>query len=108
MVLGLLKNFEGFGFLGLCNLNDYLSVFSWINEGFGLYWGIVVVFIVVIFVYVLFSCYIMGFNIKFIGEVFKVVCFGGVNLICLVIFCMCVLGVFVGFVGFFEVFGFFG
>jgi simple sugar transport system permease protein len=79
MSLGLLKNPDGFGFPGSRNLKDYPSATSWINEGFGLHWGVAAAFIAVIFAYVLLSRHIMGFNIKLTGEAPKAARFGGVN-----------------------------
>ena len=105
MALGLLKNPEGFGFPGSRNLNDYPSASSWINEGFGLHWGIAAAFIAVIFAYVLLSRHIMGFNIKLTGEAPKAARFGGVNPTRLVIFCMCASGALAGLAGLFEVSG---
>ncbi|WP_370231272.1 ABC transporter permease [Cognatishimia sp.] len=105
MALGLLKNPDGFGFPGSRNLNDYPSANSWINEGFGLHWGIAAAFIAVIFAYVLLSRHIMGFNIKLTGEAPKAARFGGVNPTRLVIFCMCASGALAGLAGLFEVSG---
>lgn len=105
MSLGLLKNPEGFGFPGSRNFNSYPSATSWINEGFGLHWGIAAAFIAVIFAYVLLSRHIMGFNIRLTGEAPKAARFGGVNPTRLVIFCMCASGALAGLAGMFEVSG---
>ena len=105
MSLGLLKNPDGFGFPGSRNLKDYPSATSWINEGFGLHWGVAAAFIAVIFGYVLLSRHIMGFNIKLTGEAPKAARFGGVNPNRLVIFCLCASGALAGLAGLFEVSG---
>ena len=105
MSLGLLKNPDGFGFPGSRNLKDYPSATSWINEGFGLHWGVAAAFIAVIFAYVLLSRHIMGFNIKLTGEAPKAARFGGVNPNRLVIFCLCASGALAGLAGLFEVSG---
>ncbi|MGR3837878.1 MAG: ABC transporter permease [Cognatishimia sp.] len=105
MSLGLLKNPDGFGFPGSRNLKDYPSATSWINEDFGLHWGVAAAFIAVIFAYVLLSRHIMGFNIKLTGEAPKAARFGGVNPNRLVIFCLCASGALAGLAGLFEVSG---
>ncbi|MBU2991852.1 ABC transporter permease [Octadecabacter sp. 1_MG-2023] len=105
MALGLMKNPEGMGFPGSRNLSQYASSSSWIDQGYGMHWGVVIALIAVIFAYILFSKHILGFQIKLAGQAPRAAAFSGVNPTRLVLFCLGTSGALAGLAGLTEVSG---
>ncbi|MFY0692279.1 MAG: ABC transporter permease [Paracoccaceae bacterium] len=106
MSLGLLRNPEGAGFPGSRNLKAYPSAHNAeLIEGTGMHWGVVAAFVSVIFVYVLLSRHMLGFQIKLAGQAPRAARFGGVNPSRLILFCLGVSGMLAGAAGLFEVSG---
>lgn len=70
-----------------------------------IYWGLIVVLVVVFGVYFFLKCIVWGFEICVVGENVVVVCYVGILVIVIFVCVGLFLGVFVGFVGVGEVVG---
>ena len=103
--LGLLKNPEGFGFPGSRSLNEYQTANGWINQDYGMHWGVVAALIAVIFAYVLLNRHMLGFHIRLTGDAPRAAKFAGVNPARLVLFTLGMSGALAGLAGLFEVAG---
>ncbi len=106
MSLGLLRNPEGRGFPGSRNFRDFPAAHNGeIFANTGMHWGVVAAFIAVIFVYILLSRHILGFQIRVAGQSPKAARFAGVNPNRLILFCLGTSGALAGLAGLFEVSG---
>lgn len=105
MALGTMKNPDGFGFPGSRNLAQYTSSSSWIDQGNGMHWGVVIALIGVIFAYILFARHILGFQIKLAGQAPRAAALSGVSPARLVLFCLGTSGALAGLAGLTEVAG---
>jgi simple sugar transport system permease protein len=104
--LGFLKNPEGFGFPGSCNLQQYPSAYNAdLITNSGLHWGGALAFIAVIFAYILLNRHMLGYQIRLTGEAPRAARFAGVNPARLILFCLGISGALAGLAGMFEVSG---
>ena len=103
--LGLLKNPEGFGFPGSRSLNEYTTANGWINQDYGMHWGVVAALIAVIFAYILLNRHMLGFHIRLTGDAPRAAKFAGVKPARLILFTLGMSGALAGLAGLFEAAG---